>query len=234
MNSRRFDDFDEFAQNYREIHNKNISISGEDSDYFTKFKLITISSSYKKVYEKIKILDFGCGDGNLERFIYDFFTNCKYYGIDVSKASIEKANMLKKRNSKFELFDGENIPFQDNYFDIIIVANVFHHIDFKFHNKILKEIYRVLKPSGHFYIFEHNPFNPITRYIVKTCAFDAEAKLLYPFYTKKVLEEFNYDSIQTNYILFFPRTKFFKFFIQTEKLLKKIPIGAQYYTLSIK
>ena len=234
MNSSRFDDFDEFAENYREIHNKNISFSGENSDYFTIFKLNTISQSYKKVTQNNRILDFGCGVGNLERFIDIFFTNCNYFGIDVSKKSIEKASITKKSSSKFELFDGENIPFQDNYFDIIIAANVLHHIDFKFHKKILKEIYRVLKPSRHFYIFEHNPFNPITRCIVKTCGFDADAKLLYPLYTKKSLKKLNYNSIQTNYILFFPRTKIFKFFIRTEKLFEKIPLGAQYYTLSIK
>jgi SAM-dependent methyltransferase len=184
--------------------------------------------------EVIRLLDFGCGDGNTEKFFYDFFPLGNYYGVDISEKSIIQAIKNKKENSIFSVFNGEKLPFDNDFFDVIIAANVFHHIDFKLHEKIFSEIFRVLKPKGQFYLFEHNPFNPITRYIVKTCAFDTDAKLLYPGYSKLTLKKQNYQSIDTNFILFFPRNKFFNFVIPMEKLAKKIPLGAQYYILCTK
>ncbi len=35
----------------------------------------------------------------------------------------------------------------------------------------------VLKKKGRVYIFEHNPYNPVTRYLVATCEFDRDAVL---------------------------------------------------------
>ena len=232
MNERKFDDFDPFADNYRDLHNNSIKISGEESDYFTKQKLEIISDRFKGY--NIKFLDFGCGDGNSENFFHELFPRSKYYGIDISEKSIDIGIKSKNENSNFKLFDGEKIPYEDNYFDVIIAANVFHHIDFKLHEVLFLEIYRVLKPTGHFYLFEHNPYNPITRFIVKTCAFDKDAKLLFPRYSKSTLRKVKFKSVQSNFILFFPRIILFKYFILTEKYLKKIPLGAQYYTLCIK
>lgn len=232
MNKRKFDDFDPFADNYRDLHNDSIKISGEESNYFTKQKIEIISTNFNE--KNIKFLDFGCGDGNSEKFFYDFFPTSKYFGIDISEKSINIGIKSKNENSNFSLFDGEKIPYEDNFFDIIIAANVFHHIDFKLHEVLFSEIYRVLKPTGHFYLFEHNPFNPITRFIVKTCAFDKDAKLLFPRYSKSTLKKLEFKTVKSNFILFFPRIIFFKYFIKLEDYLKKIPLGAQYYTLCIK
>ena len=232
MIDRKFDDFDNFAENYREIHNKNIKISGSDSDYFTSHKLEIIKNCSK--FDNINFLDFGCGDGNTETFFYNFYPNSVYNGIDISSKSIEIAINKKKTSSNFNVFNGEKIPYNDNTFDIILAANVFHHIDFKIHKQLFSEIYRVLKPSGHFFLFEHNPFNPFTRYIVNTCPFDIDAKLLYPIYSQKALKLEDFSSIKTNYILFFPRISFFKFLFKLEKKLYKLPLGAQYYIKCIK
>ena len=41
----------------------------------------------------------------------------------------------------------------------------------------MKEINRVLKLGGRLYFFEHNPWNPFTRFLVRTCPFDKNAQL---------------------------------------------------------
>jgi ubiquinone/menaquinone biosynthesis C-methylase UbiE len=231
MSERKFDEFDHFANDYREIHNQNLKLSGVTSDYFSEHKIQILKENEQ--IESINFLDFGCGDGNSAIHFYNYFPNSIYNGIDISSESINVAKSLATNNSNFQTFDGMNIPFEDNTFDVIFTACVFHHIDFKLHHNLFKEIYRVLKPGGKFYIFEHNPWNPVTRHIVNTCPFDADAVLLSPTYTKNILNKV-FKNHSTNFILFFPRHKFFSLFIKLEKFLCKLPLGGQYYTVTKK
>lgn len=228
---RKFDEFDHFAKHYRDIHNNSLKITAKDSDYYSEHKIQIIKQH--EIKEDLSFLDFGCGDGNTSTFFTTYFPLGIYHGIDISRESIEIAKSKKNNQTKFNHFNGENIPFNDNSFDVIFTACVFHHIDFKLHENLFTEIFRVLKPGGKFYIFEHNPWNPVTRHIVNTCPFDEDAVLLTPNYTKKTLNKIFKNSI-TNYILFFPRHKLFTPFIKLEGLLKKIPLGGQYYTFGIK
>jgi SAM-dependent methyltransferase len=67
----------------------------------------------------ISILDVGCGDGKLAKMIAKII-NCKtIHGIDV----------LLRKNCAIPVtqFDGENIPFDDNSFDYILLVDVLHH-----------------------------------------------------------------------------------------------------------
>ena len=229
--NRKFDDFDQFACEYRNIHNNNIKLSGVESDYFSEHKINILKTIEKK--DNIIFLDFGCGDGNSANHFANYFPKSNYHGIDVSSESIEIAKSRKIQNANFEMFDGFKIPFADNTFDIVFTACVFHHIDFKLHENLIQEIYRILKPGGKFYIFEHNPWNPVTRHLVNTCPFDEDAVLLTPIYTKKTLSKI-FKKQKTQYILFFPRHKIFNLFIKLEKYLSKIPIGGQYFTIATK
>jgi ubiquinone/menaquinone biosynthesis C-methylase UbiE len=225
-NERKFDEFDHFANDYREIHNQNLKLSGVTSDYFSEHKIQILKKNEQ--IDSIKFLDFGCGDGNSAVHFYNYFPDSNYNGIDISSESINVAKSKLTNKFNFQTFDGINIPFENNTFDLIFTACVFHHIDFKLHQNILNEINRVLKPNGKFYIFEHNPWNPLTRYIVNTCPFDKDAILLNPIYSKKILSK-TFVSININYILFFPRNKFFNPFIKLEKYISKIPVGGQYF-----
>jgi len=230
-NERKFDEFDHFAKHYREIHTKNLKITAKDSHYFSEHKIQIVKENEKK--DAINFLDFGCGDGNSAIHFSNYFPNSTYNGIDISSESINVAKSFATNNTNFQTFDGMNIPFEDNTFDVIFTACVFHHIDFKLHQNLFKEIYRVLKQGGKFYIFEHNPWNPVTRHMVNTCPFDEDAVLLNPIYTKKTLNKIFKKSI-INFILFFPRHKLFKLFIKLERLLTKIPFGGQYYVIATK
>ena len=116
---------------------------------------------------------------------------------------------------------------------MVFTACVFHHIGFQYHENLIQEIYRVLKKNGTFIIFEHNPWNPITRKMVNTCPFDKDAVLLNPTYTKKLLHKV-FQNQKTKFTLFFPRHKIFNLLIRLEKYLSIIPVGGQYYTKSSK
>jgi len=92
-----------------------------------------------------KILDIGCGRGNLCNYLSK--KNNLVYGIDISKEDIKKANENKKNeNQIFITGNAEKLEFRDNVFDEIYCYEVLEHVEGL--NKILEEIKRVLKKDG--------------------------------------------------------------------------------------
>ena len=96
-----------------------------------------------------KILEIGCGIGTAA---INFIKNgAEYYGIELSNKSLE---ITKKRLEVYELSANlflanaeENIDFlEENYFDIIYSFGVIHHSPNP--DKIIKNIYKYLKPEG--------------------------------------------------------------------------------------
>jgi ubiquinone/menaquinone biosynthesis C-methylase UbiE len=227
MGERTFDDFDEYARDYRSVHTENIAISGVDSFYFVEMKVKLLQQYEKNGY--LNILDVGCGDGATELYMHRHFPNWKLTAIDVSEKSIKEARKKNIPNSIFKLYDGLQLPFDNDSFDVVYIANVFHHIDFAVHHKIMAEVTRVLKKEGRLYLFEHNPLNPVTRHLVNTCIFDKEAVLLKYSYIQQLLGESGFSAIKKSFIIFFPRKKIWKLLIAFEKYLTWLPFGGQYF-----
>lgn len=232
MAKRSFDDFDAYANDYRSIHSDNLKLSGADSFYFAEHKVKQLMQ-----YESnttIRMLDVGCGDGAIELFIERLLPHWQVEGIDISEKSIARAKEKQLHKAHFSLYNGREIPFEDNSFDVVFIAAVLHHIDFSLHAGLLKEILRVLKPGGRLYLFEHNPLNPVTRYLVNTCAFDKDAKLLGYRYTRNILETAAFRQIEKRFILFFPRSGLFAKMVKLENKLAWLPLGGQYMYRAIK
>jgi ubiquinone/menaquinone biosynthesis C-methylase UbiE len=233
IKERQFDNFDEYAENYNEICDSVIGSSGASRDYYSEYKVLEVLK-FEDNRKAIKILDFGCGDGNSAVYIRKHFPNSSITGVDVSIKSIQLAKEKGITNTNFNSFEGTTLPFEAEEFDVIFTSMVFHHIEHKLHAEILKEINRVLKKAGRFYNFEHNPNNFFTRKMVKGCVLDKDAMLLKPSYNRHVTSVNGFETQNLNYILFFPRHKIFKIFIGLEKILTWCPLGAQYYIRAIK
>lgn len=232
MDNRTFDDFDAYAKNYRSIHSQNIKLSGADSFYFAEMR-VKMLQAYE-ANESLKVLDLGCGDGVAEIFVQQYFSNWKVEGIDVSKESIEMAKQQRLTNSNFAVYDGIHIPFADESFEVIFVAGVLHHVEFSLHEAMLQEMRRVLKKGGRLIIYEHNPLNPFTRYLVKTCVFDEDAKLLRAGYLARLLKKKQFTISHKIYFIFIPPKGFFKKLIVFEKYLSWLPIGGKYFIRAVK
>jgi len=98
-------------------------------------------------YKDKKVLEVGVGDG------IDHLELAKagaiLTGIDITPKSIEltKKNLeLHGYKSNLLIADAENLPFEDDSFDVIYSFGVLHHTPDT--QKAVKEIYRVLKPQG--------------------------------------------------------------------------------------
>ena len=97
-----------------------------------------------------KILELGCGTGDLWKDLIDSFYNCEIILSDFSEGMLAKAKgNLGEDTFNYEIIDFHNIPYSDKTFDVIISNhNLYHAVDL---NKVLSEISRVIKEDGVFY-----------------------------------------------------------------------------------
>ena len=227
------EEFDKFADEYLKLHSQNIRVTGEKPEYFAEYKIRDLkrASSELKVLPEY-ILDFGTGVGNSIPFLVEYFKDIKIHGVDVSEKSLALARNRFGSLAEFSLFDGELLPYTNELFDVALAACVFHHIPFKKQFHLIKEISRTLKYGGILMIYEHNPYNPLTRYAVKTCPFDENAVLLRKNEVKKLLENTGLQTIIEEYRVFFPA--FLKILRPSEQYLKWLPLGGQYFVVAKK
>ncbi len=104
--------------------------------------------------KKGKLLDVGCGVGTVSSELQK--QGFEVYGIDFSSVAIEKAK--EKGINAIECdVDKDGIPFEDNYFDVVWAGDVIEHVfDPIF---LLKEMSRVIKPTGKVLLTTPNDFN---------------------------------------------------------------------------
>ena len=101
--------------------------------------------NFYRLDSKSKILDIGCGKGFL---LYDFkkiLPECKVYGIDISKYAIENSKPEIKSNLK--VGNSSELPWSNNYFDLVISINTFHNLYCYELEKSLREMERVGKEN---------------------------------------------------------------------------------------
>ena len=88
------------------------------------------------------------------------------------------ARLRRTRPCRYEAYDGERLPYDDERFDVAFAICVLHHVRPAERPRFVGELRRVVRPGGLVALFEHNPLNPLTRLAVHRCAFDGDAVLL--------------------------------------------------------
>jgi len=101
------------------------------------------------VRPETKLLDVGCGNGY---FTFYWAKLCDVTGVDFSKEMLNNNS-----HPKLILGNAENLPFDDDTFDIVFCSNLLHHLENI--EKVLKEMRRVSK--RYVIVSEPNRNNPL-------------------------------------------------------------------------
>jgi len=227
-------EFDKFAEEYRALHADNIRMSGEGPEYFAEYKIVDIAAELARERAAVPntVLDFGAGVGYSVPFFSRHLPTARVTCLDVSQKSLDMGAAKHGAVAEFRHFDGARIPYADGAFDLAVASCVFHHIAHAEHVALLAEIRRVLAPGGRLFVFEHNPLNPLTRYVVNTCVFDEHAELVWaPTMRHRVLEA-GFAAAHVRYRIFFPRA--LRGLRPLETALTWLPLGAQYCVVASK
>ncbi len=116
-------------------------------------KLAAWGISHVKIDPNDKILDIGCGGGgNINRYA-KMILNGKIFGIDYSITAVNVSKEINKRyiiQGIVEISQGSvsSLPFQDDFFNLVSGFEAYYF--WPDLTRDLREIYRVLKPNGHF------------------------------------------------------------------------------------
>ena len=124
------------------------------------------------IKEGYKVLDVGCGTGSLAICEKREVGNRGYVaGID---SSVEILRLAREKATKenvdidFKIGSIEEIPYEDDFFDVVTCSMVTHHLSSEGKRKGFNEIHRVLRPIAHFLLVDiAEPTSSIVKVLLK-------------------------------------------------------------------
>lgn len=189
--------FDAYARRYDGLVDDSIRASGESSQYFLDYKLGCLERI--GVDLSLPVLDYGCGVGNLSACLATRFQRVE--GYDPSSESLNVA----REHAPGALFHERPEAIPDRHFGVAVLSCVLHHIPPGERAQIMSNLRQKLVPGGKLVVFEHNPWNPVTRRAVAACPFDDDAILLWPGELRRLFRDTGYQDVRQDFIVFFPR-----------------------------
>jgi SAM-dependent methyltransferase len=220
-------EFDAYVAEYESQHADSIRLSGESPDYFAEYKIRELRRLADRWGQsRPAILDFGSGMGNSLPALRKYFPHQPSTAADVSSESLAAARARHGAQEPQLLIAEDRIPAPDDSFDICFTACVFHHIPESEHLHWLRELHRITRPGGHLVIFEHNPWNPLTRQAVRNCPFDINAVLINAREMRRRVVAAGWHVPRLDFHVFFPRA--LARLRPLEAQLRWCPAGGQY------
>lgn len=143
---------DIIKEQYKNSNNLNKRISIHEKYSTNKLGFGNWIVSKYEILPNYRVLELGCGTGDMWVNHLDILENGSNLVLtDFSEGMLESAREKLKNNENidFKIVDIQNIPFDDESFDIVIANMMIHHVPNL--NKSLSEVLRVLKPGGKFY-----------------------------------------------------------------------------------
>ena len=127
------------------------------NDFFGDIDIYLFDQIMKNRFSpEMKILDAGCGGGR--NLVYFLRSGFECFGVDRNADAIDYvrqiSQMIAPENppANFQISNVEKMPFADEKFEWVLSNAVLHFADDEDQfDKMLSEMFRVLKPSGMFF-----------------------------------------------------------------------------------
>ena len=223
-------EFDRFADNYDECLNDALAASGERKEFFARERVQWLAECLREGGRvSTNALDYGCGTGDTTLLLRQILGSESVVGLDVSTLSLQRARARHGGRVQFFTFDGYA---PDGSVDVVYCNGVFHHIPVAERAAAVDYVFRCLRPGGIFALWENNPWNPGTQFVMYKCEFDRAAVKISPPEAARLLRKGGFEVLRKDFRFFFPRA--LKVMRPAESLLVKVPLGGQYQVLARK
>jgi SAM-dependent methyltransferase len=224
-------EFDGCASQYDADLAQGLSVSGEDKAYFARGRIAGLDRCLRELTVRPQsALDFGCGTGSASPFFFELIGVRFLIGIDVSLQSLQVAQQTHSSERVQFLQFNEHQPGEQ--LDLAFCNGVFHHIPVDERAAAVDYVHRSLRRGGIFALWENNPWNPGTRYVMSRIPFDKDAITLTPPEARRMLEAGGFEVLSTSFLFIFPRA--LSWLRGIEPLVSSLPLGAQYQVLCRK
>jgi len=224
-------EFDGYSRNYDALLKDPIRDGfARDANFFHVRKWLLLQDFFRRRRTStadLRWLDLGCGKGELLRLGHESFGEA--WGCDPSIEMLKECGDLRVRHQS----QAAVLPFDSDSFDLITAACVYHHLTPAGRRAVAMEARRVLRPGGAFAIFEHNPWNPVTRMIVSRTPVDANAVLLTAGEVRNIMKAAELAPVSTRYYLYLPE-RVFRRAGRWENYLARVPAGGQYAVFGLR
>ncbi|MEW6279168.1 MAG: class I SAM-dependent methyltransferase [Candidatus Eremiobacterota bacterium] len=188
---------------------------GDGAEYYLETKALHLRRLLGSNFQG-ELLDFGCGIGLLSRQLVRWLPGARLNGFDVSTESVSRVDLPGRFFSDPSQL-GHGYP-------AIVISNVLHHVAPPERRELMRDLGERLAPGGRLVLYEHNPFNPLTRLVVSRCPLDENAILLPPNEACGYFSSLRVERL--DFLLFFPKS--LAWFRPLERYLAWLPLGAQY------
>lgn len=137
--------------NYKKLSEKTFNMQAETYDTDKNGK--HARNLYQHIIDELStvrfssVLDVGCGTGEVLYIIKNLYPTISLYGIDISQEMLKQAEEKGLYKVNLLLGDAENLPFENEKFDLLVCTDSFHH--YPNPQKAINEFYRVLENDGY-------------------------------------------------------------------------------------
>lgn len=199
---------------------------GGEHEVYLRIKASHLRGMTRRALGALHLLDaveFGSGAGLMAEHLAPGFAS--YTGIDIDPTVQDEAER-RVPGATFLTYDGTSLPLQSESCDVVFAVNVFHHIPPDQRVGAVRRLRTLLRPGGLLAIAEHNPANPLTRWVVSRCVFDFDAVLLSAGEAEALLEDANLRDRERRFVVFLPSAAGWA--LRLESVFRRLPLGAQY------
>jgi SAM-dependent methyltransferase len=231
--------FDAWADDdaYARALDASLSVSGESGPYFAEQRVrwvnrfLSSSRAGGRGNSARRALDYGCGIGGTAPLLRDLAGAEDVLGVDVSPRAIARARADQEGAPRVAFDTLERFsPAGDR--DIVYANGVFHHIAPSARAAAMATVASALAPGGLAFVWENNPYNPATRFIMSRCPFDDDAVLVWPRQLRRLCRGAGLRPVTTAFCFIFPAA--LAPLRPIERRVERLPLGAQYVVVAEK